>query len=63
MECLCQFGMVFFFNDWAASQGYIAPVLTLMAVTVGLSLLGLAVFIPYGKKFRAATKNSSLHSL
>lgn len=55
--------MVFFFNDWAARQGYIAPVLTLMAATVGLSVLGLAIFIPYGKKFRRATMNSSLHSL
>lgn len=58
-----QFAMVFFFNDWAARQGYIAPVLTLMAATVGLSLLGLAIFIPYGKKFRRATMNSSLHSI
>lgn len=55
--------MVFFFNDWSARQGYIAPVLTLMAATVGLSLLGLSIFIPYGKKFRRATMNSSLHSI
>lgn len=53
--------MVFFYNDWAARQGFIAPVLMLMAVTVGLSLLGLAVFIPFGKRFRRATKDSSLH--
>lgn len=57
------FGMVFFFNDWAARQGFIAPLLTLMAVAVGLSLIGLAVFIPFGKKFRQATKNSALHTL
>lgn len=55
--------MVFFFNDWAARQGFIAPVLTLMAITVGLSFIGLAVFVPFGKKFRRATKNSSLHML
>ncbi|KAJ0108022.1 hypothetical protein J7T55_008158 [Diaporthe amygdali] len=54
------FGMVFFFNDWAAKHGFIAPLLTLMAATVGLSVLGLAVFIPYGKRFRVATKNSAL---
>ncbi|KAJ4408929.1 hypothetical protein N0V82_009584 [Gnomoniopsis sp. IMI 355080] len=57
------FAMVFFFNDWSERQGYIAPVLTLMAITVGLSLLGLAVFIPRGKTFRMATKNSNLHLL
>lgn len=55
--------MVFFFNDWAARQGFIAPVLTLMAVTVGLSLFGLAIFIPFGKRFRRATRNSTLHML
>lgn len=53
--------MVFYFNDWCARQGFIAPVLMLMAVTVGLSVLGLAIFIPYGKAFRRATKDSSLH--
>lgn len=57
------FGMVFFYNDWCARQGYIAPLLTLMAVSVGLALVGLAVFIPFGKKLRHATKNSALHAL
>lgn len=55
--------MVFFFNDWVTRQGYLAPLLMLMAITVGLSLLGLATFIPYGKRFREATKDSSVHSL
>lgn len=55
--------MVFFFNDWAGRQGFIAPVLTLMAVAVGLSVIGLAVFIPFGKKFRTVTKDSALHTL
>jgi len=55
--------MVFFFNDWAAGQGFIAPVLTLMALTVGFSLIGLVVFVPFGKRFRRMTKDSSLHAL
>lgn len=55
--------MVFFYNDWAARQGFIAPVLTIMAVAVGLAVMGLAVFIPYGKRFRRATKDSALHTL
>lgn len=54
--------MTFYFNDWAG-QGFIAPFLTLMAITVGLSVIGLAVFIPYGKSFRVATKDSTLHAL
>ncbi|KAJ9150469.1 MFS general substrate transporter [Pleurostoma richardsiae] len=57
------FGMVFFFNDWAAGQGFIAPVLTLMTLTVGFSLIGLVVFVPFGKRFRRMTKDSSLHAL
>ncbi|KAH9908492.1 putative MFS transporter [Xylariomycetidae sp. FL2044] len=57
------FGLGFYFNDWAARDGYLAPVLMLMAITVGPSLLGLAVFIPFGKKFRRMTKDSKLHSL
>lgn len=55
--------MVFFFNDWAATQGYIPPVLTLMALTVGFSVVGLAIFMPFGKKFRLMTKDSKLHML
>ncbi|RYO73821.1 hypothetical protein DL766_001811 [Monosporascus sp. MC13-8B] len=57
------FGMIFYYNNWAARSGYIAPILLLMALTVGFSILGLAVFIPFGKKFRRMTKNSKLHAL
>ena len=58
-----QFGMIFFFNQWAAKSGYLAPVLLLMALTVGFSVIGLAVFIPFGKRFRRFTKDSKLHTL
>ena len=58
-----QFGMIFFFNDWAATGGYLGPILTLMALTVGFSVIGLAIFIPYGKKFRRMTKDSKLHAM
>ncbi|KAK6828247.1 MFS general substrate transporter [Apiospora arundinis] len=57
------FGMIFFFNDWAATRGYLGPVLTLMALTVGFCVIGLAIFIPFGKKFRRMTKDSKLHAL
>jgi hypothetical protein len=55
--------MIFYFNDWAATEGFIKPMLMLMGLTVGFSLLGLAVFIPFGKTFRRMTKDSKLHSL
>lgn len=55
--------MVFFYTDWTEEHGFIAPVLSLMAITVGFSVLGLAIFIPYGKRFRIATKDSTLHVL
>lgn len=54
--------MVFYFNSWA-EHGYISPFMTLMAITVGFSVLGLAIFIPYGKRFRVSTKDSTLHTL
>ncbi|KAI1804223.1 putative MFS transporter [Daldinia bambusicola] len=57
------FGMIFFFNDWATRSGFIPPVLLLMALTCGFSILGLAVFIPWGKQFRRWTKDSKLHAL
>ncbi|CAJ2513995.1 Uu.00g021140.m01.CDS01 [Anthostomella pinea] len=57
------FGMIFYYNNWAAESGYLAPVLMLMACTVGFCVVGLAVFIPFGKKFRGWTKDSSLHAL
>ncbi|KAK8010897.1 MFS general substrate transporter [Apiospora arundinis] len=57
------FGMIFFFNDWAATRGYLGPVLTLMVLTVGFCVIGLAIFIPFGKKFRRMTKDSKLHAL
>lgn len=58
-----QFGLIFYFNDWAARSGYISPVLLIMALTCGFSVLGLCVFIPWGKQFRRWTKDSKLHTL
>jgi hypothetical protein len=58
-----QFGMIFFFNDWAVAQGFIPPVMTLMALCVGFSVIGLGVFMKWGKQFRRWTKDSKLHML
>ncbi|KAI0592886.1 putative MFS transporter [Biscogniauxia sp. FL1348] len=57
------FGMIFYFNDWAARDGYLGPVLMLMGCTVGICIVGLATFIPFGKQFRRWTKDSDLHTL
>ncbi|OTA98091.1 hypothetical protein M426DRAFT_123597 [Hypoxylon sp. CI-4A] len=57
------FGMILFFNDWVAQSGYIKPLLMMMGITVGFCIIGLCLFIPYGKTFRRWTKDSKLHSL
>ncbi|CAG9942530.1 unnamed protein product [Clonostachys rosea f. rosea IK726] len=56
------FGMTYFMNDWAASNGFIQPTMLLMAMTVGITLLGMVVFIFFGKKFRYWTKDARIHS-
>jgi hypothetical protein len=58
-----QFGMIFYFNDWAARAGYIPPIMTLMALAVGFTTIGTAVFLKWGKTFRKMTKSSKLHDL
>jgi len=55
--------MIFFFNDWAVSAGFIPPVMTLMAITVGITTIGTVVFSIWGKQFRRMTMNSKLHSI
>ncbi|PMD47530.1 MFS general substrate transporter [Hyaloscypha variabilis F] len=57
------FGMIFYFNDWAAKDGFIPPVMTMMALTVGFTVIGMVVFMIWGKKFRRATMHSKLHTL
>jgi hypothetical protein len=43
--------MIFFYNDWAASDGFIPPLMTSMALGVGITVIGMCVFIPFGKTF------------
>jgi hypothetical protein len=57
------FGMIFFFNDWAVRSGFIPPVMTLMALAVGITTLGMVVFLKWGKACRRMTAGSALHSL
>lgn len=55
--------MIFFINDWAARDGFLGPILLLMALTVGFTLPGMFLFLFFGKRFRRMTKDSKLHSL
>lgn len=55
--------MIFFFNDWAVKNGFIPPVLTLMALAVGFTAIGMIIFLRWGKFFRLQTMDSKLHSL
>lgn len=57
------FGMIFFYNNWAVSAGFIPPVMTSMALAVGITLIGMVLFLFMGKKFRRATMGSKVHEL
>jgi len=57
------FGMIFYYNDWAVKNGFIPPIMTLMALAVGFSIIGTGVFLVWGKTFRRQTMNSKLHLL
>jgi hypothetical protein len=53
------FGMIFFFNDWAVKNGFIPPVMTLMALAASFTTLGMVVFLKWGKNFHRMTMNSN----
>ena len=57
------FGMTYYMPDWAASKGFIPPVMMMMALTVGIPLIGVVVFIFFGKSCRRLTRHSTVHSL
>jgi hypothetical protein len=55
--------MIFYYNDWAVKDGFIPPIMTMMALTVGFTVIGMVVFMIWGKSFRRQTMNSKLHLL
>ncbi|PQE29170.1 hypothetical protein CJF30_00004208 [Rutstroemia sp. NJR-2017a BBW] len=57
------FGMIFFFNNWTVSSGYIKPMMTSMAQCVGITTVGMLIFMRWGKNFRRMTRDSKLHDL
>ncbi|RFU74225.1 serine threonine kinase 16 [Trichoderma arundinaceum] len=56
------FGMTYFVNDWAAADGFVPPVMLLMAMTAGFTMVGMVALIFYGKSCRRRTRNSKVHS-
>lgn len=57
------FGLIFYYNDWAVRAGFIPPVMTIMALAVGFTTIGMVVFLVAGKSFRRRTAGSKVHSL
>lgn len=55
------FGMTYYMNDWATADGFIPPMMLLMAMTVGFTLIGMVFFMFYGKTCRRWTKDSKIH--
>ena len=58
-----QFGMTYYINNWVVTDGFIPPLLLLMAMTVGFSLTGMVFFMFFGKELRRRSRNSKVHSL
>ncbi|EHK23172.1 uncharacterized protein TRIVIDRAFT_149439 [Trichoderma virens Gv29-8] len=56
------FGMTYFVNDWATADGFVPPVMLLMSMTAGFTLVGMVALIFYGKSCRRRTRNSKVHS-
>ena len=57
-----KFGMSYYINDWAAESGFVPPIMLLMAMTAGFSLLGMLVSLTWGKALRRLTRNSKVHN-
>lgn len=54
--------MTYYINDWAAKSGFTGPLMLLMSMTVGFTVIGMVVLMFYGKTFRRWTKDSKIHS-
>ncbi|KAH8819316.1 serine/threonine kinase 16 [Xylogone sp. PMI_703] len=56
------FGMTYFVNDMAVEHGYIAPVMLLMGLTVGIPIVFGTILWFWGKSLRRLTRKSKVHS-
>lgn len=51
-----------FLNDWIVEIGYIGPLMTIAALSLGCMLFGAVPLYFYGKKLRGWSAASSVHS-
>jgi MFS family permease len=56
------FGMTYYMPGWAVADGFVPPVMMIMAMTVGISIIGVVAFMFFGKSCRRLTRNSKIHS-
>lgn len=59
---ITQFGMTYYYNDWVVTSGFTPPLMMIMALTVGFSLVGTILFPYFGKSLRRWTRASKVHS-
>lgn len=56
-------GMSYYVNNWVIAHGFLPPVMTLMGLTVAFGLVGMCVFMKWGKAMRTWTKNHKVHQI
>ncbi|OBT63514.1 hypothetical protein VE03_08085 [Pseudogymnoascus sp. 23342-1-I1] len=56
-------GMSYYINNWIISSGYLPPMFMMMGLTVGFGLIGVVVFMKWGKTMRTWTRNSKVHQM
>lgn len=56
------FGMTYFVNDMADARGYLAPIMLLAGLGVGIPVAGGVALWFGGKSLRKLTRNSKVHS-
>ena len=47
-----RFGMTYYIPNWAIANGFIPPIMMIMGMTVGISLVGVVGFMFFGKSCR-----------
>lgn len=54
--------MTYYINDWAVRDGFIPPLLLLMGMAVGFTIIGMVLLVIFGKSARRLTRNSKVHT-
>jgi hypothetical protein len=52
--------MTYYINDWAVRDGFIPPLLLLMGMAVGFTIIGMVLLVIFGKSARRLTRNSKV---